>query len=154
MYTIKEVAAQAGESEHTIRFYCKEGLFPFLTRDQNNVRKFSAEDLDGVRIVLCLRDMETYRTPLMKELSMNHLPHDTRHTTVSLLVKAEVNQTIIKRIVGAFGSHEPDRKGVYPFRGSTTYRRHQSNLNLYTTCILYVYYNFSSHRIFLDLPPF
>ena len=56
MLTIKEVAARVGESEHTIRYYCKEGLFPFLTRDQNNVRKFSEADLEGVRIVLCLRD--------------------------------------------------------------------------------------------------
>lgn len=56
MYTIKEAAAKVGESEHTIRYYCKEGLFPFLTRDKNNVRKFSEADLEGVRIVLCLRD--------------------------------------------------------------------------------------------------
>lgn len=56
MYTIKEVAAKVDESEHTIRFYCKKGLFPFLTRDKNNIRKFSEEDLEGVRIVLCLRD--------------------------------------------------------------------------------------------------
>ena len=56
MFTVKEVAAKVGESEHTIRYYCKEGLFPFLTRDKNNVRKFSEADLEGVRIVLCLRD--------------------------------------------------------------------------------------------------
>lgn len=56
MYTIKEVARIVGESDHTIRYYCKEGLFPFLIRDKNNVRKFSEDDLEGVRIVLCLRD--------------------------------------------------------------------------------------------------
>lgn len=56
MLTIKEVAKAVKESEHTIRYYCKEGLFPFLTRDKNNVRKFTEEDLEGVRIVLCLRD--------------------------------------------------------------------------------------------------
>lgn len=56
MYTIKEVAEIVGESDHTIRYYCKEGLFPFLTRDKNNIRKFTEEDLEGVRIVLCLRD--------------------------------------------------------------------------------------------------
>lgn len=55
MYTIKEVAKIVGESEHTIRYYAKEGLFPFLTRDKNNVRLFSEADLEGVRIVLCLR---------------------------------------------------------------------------------------------------
>lgn len=56
MLTIKEVASRVGESEHTIRYYCKIGLFPFLVRDKNNVRKFTEEDLEGVQIVLCLRD--------------------------------------------------------------------------------------------------
>lgn len=56
LLTIKDVAVQVGESEHTIRYYCKEGLFPFLVRDKNNIRKFTEEDLEGVRIVLCLRD--------------------------------------------------------------------------------------------------
>jgi len=35
---------------------------------------------------------------------MEHLPHDIRHTTISLLAKANVNQTIIKRIVGHSGA--------------------------------------------------
>lgn len=56
MYTIKEVAQKVGESEHTIRYYAKEGLFPFLIRDKNNVRLFTEADLEGVRIVLCLRE--------------------------------------------------------------------------------------------------
>lgn len=56
MYTIKQVAEKMGESEHTIRYYAKEGLFPFLKRDKNRVRLFSEEDLEGVSIVLCLRD--------------------------------------------------------------------------------------------------
>lgn len=55
MYTIKEAARIVGESEHTIRYYAKEGLFPFLTRNKNNVRLFTEADLEGVRIVLCLR---------------------------------------------------------------------------------------------------
>lgn len=56
MLTIKDVASQVSESEHTIRYYCKEGLFPFLVRDKNNIRRFTEDDLEGVRIVLCLRD--------------------------------------------------------------------------------------------------
>jgi len=38
--------------------------------------------------------------PLLDKLGLDHLPHDTRYTTVSLLAKANVNQTIIKKIVG------------------------------------------------------
>jgi len=37
---------------------------------------------------------------LFRKLGIDHLPHDTRYTTVSLLAKANVNQTIIKKIVG------------------------------------------------------
>ncbi len=45
-----------------------------------------------------------YWEPLMKELEMEHLPHDTRHTTISMLAKENVNQTLIKRIVGHSGA--------------------------------------------------
>jgi len=48
--------------------------------------------------------VDAYWKPLIQELSMEHLPHDTRHTTISLLAKANVNQTIIKRIVGHSGA--------------------------------------------------
>lgn len=56
MYTSKDVARITGESEHTIRYYCKKGLLPFATRDRNNVRRFSEDDIEGATIVLCLRD--------------------------------------------------------------------------------------------------
>ncbi|BAS26313.1 MerR family transcriptional regulator [Limnochorda pilosa] len=56
MYTIKKVAEMTGISGHTLRFYDKEGLFPYVARDQNNVRVFSDEDLEWVRTVKCLRD--------------------------------------------------------------------------------------------------
>lgn len=56
MYTIKEVARRVNESEHTIRYYAKLGLFPFLKRDKNNTRLCCEENLEGVKIVLCLRD--------------------------------------------------------------------------------------------------
>ena len=45
-----------------------------------------------------------YWKSLMEELQLKHLPHDTRHTTISMLARAEVNQTIIKRIVGHSGA--------------------------------------------------
>ncbi len=47
---------------------------------------------------------DSYWKPLVEELNLNHLPHDTRHTTVSLLAKAKVEQTTIKKIVGHSGA--------------------------------------------------
>lgn len=59
MYTIKEVAEKMNVSEHTLRFWAKSGFFPFLTRNDNNVRMFSENDLNWVRIVKCLRSVGT-----------------------------------------------------------------------------------------------
>ena len=59
MYTIKDVAEKMDISEHTLRFWAKSGFFPFLTRNNNNVRMFSENDLNWVRIVKCLRSIGT-----------------------------------------------------------------------------------------------
>ena len=59
MYTIKEVADKMDISEHTLRFWAKSGFFPFITRNKNNIRQFSEQDLEWVRIVKCLRAVGT-----------------------------------------------------------------------------------------------
>lgn len=47
---------------------------------------------------------DSYWTPLMEHLGfVNHRPHDTRHTCVSLLTEAGVDERIIKKIVGHKG---------------------------------------------------
>ena len=40
----------------------------------------------------------------MESLGFDHRPHDTRHTCVSILTEAEVNATMIKKIVGHSGA--------------------------------------------------
>lgn len=40
----------------------------------------------------------------MEPTKMKHTPHDTRHTCISLLTKADVNPTTIKKIVGHKGA--------------------------------------------------
>ena len=47
MYTIKEVSNIMDVSEHTLRFWAKSGFFPFIKRDENNIRFFSQSDLGG-----------------------------------------------------------------------------------------------------------
>lgn len=41
--------------------------------------------------------------PMMQDLGLDHLPHDTRHTCVSMLTIAGVDERIIKKIVGHKG---------------------------------------------------
>ncbi len=55
-YSVKEVAEMTHISIHALRYYDKLGLFPFLARNENNVRLFSDHDLGWVKIVHCLRN--------------------------------------------------------------------------------------------------
>lgn len=70
MYTIKEVADKMEVSEHTLRFWAKSGFFPFLQRDNNNIRRFSENDLNWVRIVKCLRSVGTQNKDIKKYIDL------------------------------------------------------------------------------------
>ena len=47
---------------------------------------------------------DSYFTPLMEQLGYTQTPHCTRHTCISLLAEAHVDQTMIKKIVGHSGA--------------------------------------------------
>jgi DNA-binding transcriptional MerR regulator len=54
-YTVKEVAKIMSVSAHTVRYYDNEGLIPFVSRTQSNIRMFSDYDLSWFKTVHCLR---------------------------------------------------------------------------------------------------
>uniref|UniRef100_UPI00254A4198 MerR family transcriptional regulator n=1 Tax=Lactococcus garvieae TaxID=1363 RepID=UPI00254A4198 len=56
MLTIKDVSEIMEISPHTLRFYDKKGLFPFVKRNDQNIRIFSENDLEWVYVVKCLRE--------------------------------------------------------------------------------------------------
>ncbi len=70
MYTIKEVAEKMEVSEHTLRFWAKSGFFPFVKRNENNIRQFSDNDLEWVRIVKCLRSVGTENKAIKKYIDL------------------------------------------------------------------------------------
>lgn len=70
MYTVKEVADKMEVSEHTLRFWAKSGFFPFVKRDGNNVRRFSEDDLNWVKIVKCLRSVGTENKAIKRYIDL------------------------------------------------------------------------------------
>ena len=70
MYTIKEVADKMDISEHTLRFWAKSGFFPFVTRNENNIRQFSENDLEWVKIVKCLRSVGTENKAIKRYIDL------------------------------------------------------------------------------------
>ena len=47
---------------------------------------------------------DRYSHPLMEQLNINRTPHCCRHTCISMLAEAGINQTIIKKIAGHSGA--------------------------------------------------
>lgn len=55
-YSINEVSNKFGLSIHTLRYYDKEGLMPFIGRDKSGNRVFTETDLNWLTMVCCLKD--------------------------------------------------------------------------------------------------
>lgn len=55
-YTIKEVAQKYNLSPHTLRYYEKEGLLPFIERNEQGNRIFKDTDLEWLNLICCLRN--------------------------------------------------------------------------------------------------
>lgn len=55
-YSIGEVVKQTGLSAHTLRYYEKEGLLPFVTKNSSGLRVYSTTDLQWLSMIECLKD--------------------------------------------------------------------------------------------------
>ena len=54
-YTIKQVSERMGLSEHTVRYYEKEGLLPNIARSPSGIRRFSDRDIEWLGLICCLK---------------------------------------------------------------------------------------------------
>lgn len=54
-FTIKEAAEKSGIGPHTIRFYDRQGLLPFMDRKSGGIRQFSELDMECLEIVSMLK---------------------------------------------------------------------------------------------------
>ena len=57
-YLIKDASKKLNISIYTLRYYDKEGLTPFVRKDENGVRKYTEEDLEWIRMLINLRDID------------------------------------------------------------------------------------------------
>jgi DNA-binding transcriptional MerR regulator len=55
-YTVSEVSKQLNLSPHTLRFYAKEGLLPFVERGDRGIRMFKKEDFESLDMIECLKN--------------------------------------------------------------------------------------------------
>jgi DNA-binding transcriptional MerR regulator len=53
--TISEAAEKTGLTAHTLRYYDKEGLLPFVEKSPSGARVFREEDMEWLSVVECLK---------------------------------------------------------------------------------------------------
>ncbi len=54
--SIGKAAERAGLSVHTLRYYEKEGLLPFVDRTPSGTRCFKESDFEGLAMIHCLKN--------------------------------------------------------------------------------------------------
>ncbi|MEY8749221.1 MerR family transcriptional regulator [Alkalicoccobacillus gibsonii] len=54
-YSIGEVAETLDLTVHTLRYYDKEGLMPFVERSPSGQRLFKDSDIEALKIIQCLK---------------------------------------------------------------------------------------------------
>ncbi len=55
-YSIGQIAHKTGLSTHTLRYYEKEGLLPFIRKNSAGLRVFSDNDLGWLGMIECLKE--------------------------------------------------------------------------------------------------
>lgn len=56
MYTVAEAAKIVNTSPHTLRYYSKAGLLPFVERSERGIRLFKEEDFSWLFLIDCLKN--------------------------------------------------------------------------------------------------
>lgn len=54
-YTVSEISKMVNLSPHTLRFYAKEGLLPFVERSEHGIRMFKDDDFESLNMIECLK---------------------------------------------------------------------------------------------------
>ena len=55
-YSIAQAAQRCGMSAHTLRYYDKEGLLPFVERNASGARVFKESDFSWLAMIRCLKN--------------------------------------------------------------------------------------------------
>lgn len=55
-YTVSETSKKINLSVHTLRFYAKEGLLPFVERSERGFRMFKDADFESLSMIECLKN--------------------------------------------------------------------------------------------------
>lgn len=87
MYNIGQVSDLTGISIYTLRYYDKEGILPFVKRDEKNIRRFSDEDIKIINLISCLKNTGMPIKNIKKYVSLLMLGGSTSNERKEMLIE-------------------------------------------------------------------
>jgi DNA-binding transcriptional MerR regulator len=85
MFTVNQVAERLLISEHTIRYYDRQGLMPFLKKDSGGKRSFTEEDICFIELIICLKTSHMSLTDIRQYIEYQFSDADTTHNRKQIL---------------------------------------------------------------------
>lgn len=111
-YIIGGMKTEAG-TNRTVPIH--DAVLPFFKRYYNQGNRYLMTNMSG-KALSYTNFLTNYWKPAAKRLKLNHIPHDTRHTFITLADKYQINDLCLKLIVGH--SVSDITKGVYTHKNT------------------------------------
>ncbi len=96
MYSIQDVSKRTGLSEHTLRFYEKEGLLPPIQRTSGGIRQYTEENMETLGLICCLKNTGMQLAEITRFVRLSREGDQTLKERVRLL--QEHRESVIRRI--------------------------------------------------------
>jgi len=90
-FTIKQAANRTKLSEHTLRYYDREGLMPLLKRSPSRIRNYSENDIAWLGLICCLKDSGMPLEEIKEFMNLCLQGTDTCEERRSMLIKHREN---------------------------------------------------------------
>lgn len=87
MYKIGEMAQLLGIAPSTLRYYDKEGLLPFLEKNENGTRMFKESDYEFLKIIDCLKASGMQIKDIRSFINMTMQGDETIDSRLELFLK-------------------------------------------------------------------
>ncbi len=104
-YTISQVSRRTGLTAHTLRYYDRAGLLPFVERGPAGYRTFTDSDLEWLELIQCLKGTGMHIRDIANFLSLcrqgdgtmaERLALLTAHKTQVLAQREELERHLVK----------------------------------------------------------
>lgn len=111
---IQGVADRTGLSAHTLRYYERIGLIPFVRRAPNGHRRYSEDDVDWIEFLKCLRSTGMPVSDMQRYVELQQQDDDTFSERLELLkahrrrIKAKIRELngFLEKIEGKIGYYQ------------------------------------------------